>query len=98
MNPRILPLLVSLLLAAASRVAAQERATFANSAGIRMAPIPAGAFRMGQHEREKSFKNPWSAEKDRGADWDEGPVREVKIAHPFFHGRDGGGQCALRAV
>ena len=74
------------LLLAASHVAAQERAGFANSAAIRMAPIPAGAFRMGQEEREKSFKNPWSAEKDRGADWDEAPVREVKITRPFFMG------------
>jgi formylglycine-generating enzyme required for sulfatase activity len=39
---------------------------------------------MGQAERQKSFKNPWSAEKDTGADWDESPVRQVKITHPFF--------------
>ncbi|MEO6789160.1 MAG: formylglycine-generating enzyme family protein, partial [Chthoniobacteraceae bacterium] len=84
MNTRILPLLASLFLASASHVAAEDRAAFANSAGIRMAPIPAGAFRMSQDEREKSFKNSWSAEKDRAADWDEAPVREVKITHPFF--------------
>ena len=41
---------------------------------------------MGQAERQKSFKNPWSAEKDTGADWDETPVRQVKITHPFFMG------------
>ena len=51
-----------------------------------MAAIPAGKFQMGQAEREKSFKNPWSAEKDRGADWDEAPVREVKITHSFLMG------------
>jgi len=41
---------------------------------------------MGQAEREKSFKNPWSTEKDTGADWDEAPVRQVKITHPFLMG------------
>ena len=51
-----------------------------------MTPIPAGTFQMGQAERQKSFKNPWSAEKDTGADWDEAPVRLVKITHPFFMG------------
>ena len=57
-----------------------------NSIGMKMAPIPAGAFQMGQAEREKSYKNPWSAEKDTGADWDESPVRQVKITHPFLMG------------
>jgi len=67
-------------------VGAETPATGTNSVGIRLAPIPAGTFQMGQAEREKSFKNPWSAEKDRGADWDESPVREVKITKPFFMG------------
>ncbi len=57
-----------------------------NSLGITLAPIPAGSFQMGQAERQKSFKNPWSAEKDRGADWDEAPVRQVEIKRPFFMG------------
>jgi hypothetical protein len=39
-----------------------------NSIGITLAPIPAGSFQMGQAERQQSYKNPWSAEKDRGAD------------------------------
>ena len=58
--------------------------SYTNSTGIVMTAIPAGSFQMGQAERQKSFKNPWSAEKDTGADWDEAPVRQVKIAHPFF--------------
>src|SRR4030088_1886916 len=57
-----------------------------NSIGLTLAPIPAGSFQMGQAERQKSFKNPWSAEKDAGADWDEAPVREVRITHPFLMG------------
>ncbi len=57
--------------------------TFANSAGIVMSPIPAGTFQMGQTERQVSFKNPWSLEKDTGADWDEAPVRTVKLTRPF---------------
>src|SRR6266853_253582 len=57
-----------------------------NSIGITLAPIPAGNFQMGQAERQKSFRNPWSAEKDTGADWDEAPVRLVKITHSFFMG------------
>jgi sulfatase modifying factor 1 len=57
-----------------------------NSTGIALAPIPAGSFQMGQTLREKSFKNPWSVEKDTGADWDESPVRQVKITHPFLMG------------
>ncbi len=52
--------------------------------GLIMLPIPAGHFQMGQAARQKSFKNPWSLEKDTGADWDEAPVREVTITHPFF--------------
>jgi formylglycine-generating enzyme len=59
---------------------------YTNSAGIVMSPIPAGSFRMGQAERQKSFKNPWSAEKDTGADWDESPVRQVSITRPFLMG------------
>jgi len=57
-----------------------------HSIGMKLAPIPAGTFQMGQAKREKSFKSPWSAEKDTGADWDETPLREVKITHPFLMG------------
>ena len=49
-----------------------------------MVPIPSGHFQMGQAKRQASFKNPWSLEKDTGADWDEAPVRQVKITHPFL--------------
>jgi len=55
-----------------------------NSIGMKLESIPAGTFQMGQAEREKSYYNPWNAEKDTGADWDESPVREVKITHPFL--------------
>lgn len=57
-----------------------------NSVGITLAPIPAGSFQMGQAQREKSYMNPWSEEKDTGADWDETPLRQVKITHPFLMG------------
>ncbi len=59
---------------------------YTNSAGIVLSSIPAGSFRMGQAERQISFKNPWNAEKDTGADWDEAPVRRVTIMRPFFMG------------
>ncbi|MDR3403295.1 MAG: SUMF1/EgtB/PvdO family nonheme iron enzyme [Chthoniobacter sp.] len=78
--------LLSLFLAATLPSLAETPQSFVNSAGITLNPIPAGSFRMGQAERQKSYKNPWSAEKDTGADWDESPVRQVKIAHPFFLG------------
>ena len=39
---------------------------------------------MGQKERETSYRAPWSVEKDRGADFDEQPVREIEITHPFL--------------
>src|SRR5476651_430397 len=84
MNSNITPRILSLLLAATLPSNAGE--TLANSIGIILAPIPAGSFQMGQAERQKSFKNPWSAEKDTGADWDEAPVRQVKITHPFLMG------------
>jgi len=77
-------LILGLFLAASLRSIGSEG--FTNSAGIALKPIPAGSFQMGQAERQKSFKNPWSAEKDTGADWDEAPVRVVKITHPFFIG------------
>lgn len=38
--------------------------SYTNSLGMTLNPIPAGEFRMGQAEREKSYRNPWSAEKD----------------------------------
>jgi formylglycine-generating enzyme required for sulfatase activity len=76
--------ILSLLIAAHLPSTAGE--TSVNSTGITLAPIPAGSFQMGQAERQKSFKNPWSAEKDTGADWDESPVRQVKITHSFLIG------------
>jgi formylglycine-generating enzyme required for sulfatase activity len=53
---------------------------------MKMKSIRAGTFQMGQAQREKSYKNPWSAQKDTGADWDETPLRQVKITHPFLIG------------
>src|SRR6266436_5033894 len=84
MSIRMPSRILSLFLAAALRSHAGD--AHANTAGITLAPIPAGTFQMGQAERQISFKNPWSAEKDTGADWDEAPVRLVKITHPFFMG------------
>ena len=84
MNSNITPCIFALLLAANLHSLAGE--TRANSIGLTLAPIPAGTFQMGQAERQKSFKNPWNAEKDTGADWDEAPLRQVKITHPFLMG------------
>src|SRR5580698_6032296 len=93
MTAKTLSYFTGLILSAALLAEAQtpsssppRAGSYTNSLGIVMSPIPAGSFRMGQAEREKSFKNPWSAEKDRGADWDEAPVRQVKITHPFLMG------------
>lgn len=60
------------------------RADETNSIGMQMKSIPAGTFQMGQADREKSYMNPWSEEKDTGADWDESPVRQVTITKPFL--------------
>jgi formylglycine-generating enzyme required for sulfatase activity len=76
--------ILSLLLAAALPSHAAE--TLTNSIGITLAPISTGSFQMGQAERQQSYKNPWSAEKDRGADWDETPQRQITITHPFLMG------------
>ena len=54
-----------------------------NSLGMRLIPIPAGEFVMGQDSRQASFRAPWSIEKDRGADWDEQPAHRVKIGTGF---------------
>jgi len=59
MSIKTIPCSLSLLLAATLPVLAGAGDT--NSIGIHLAPIPAGSFPMGQAEREKSFKNPWSA-------------------------------------
>lgn len=82
MRSTITPHFLCLLLATYLPCKADEART--NSIGITLAPIPAGSFQMGQAERQKSFKNPWSAEKDTGADWDETPVRHVTITRPFL--------------
>jgi sulfatase modifying factor 1 len=84
MNPKRIPCLLASWLTAALLSHAEEVRT--NSIGLTLAPIPAGTFQMGQAERQKSYKNPWSPEKDTGADWDEAPVREVKITHAFSMG------------
>src|SRR5580698_7203870 len=93
MTPRTCSYFIALFFCAALGAEAQTPASTSpragshtNSAGIVMSPIPAGSFRMGQAERQKSFKNPWSPEKDTGADWDEAPVRQVKITHLFLMG------------
>ena len=80
----MIPCILSLFFAATLPSYAGE--VRANSIGVILAPIPAGSFQMGQTDRQKSFKNPWSLEKDTGADWDETPVRQVKITRPFFMG------------
>ncbi|EIP96782.1 hypothetical protein OpiT1DRAFT_01206 [Opitutaceae bacterium TAV1] len=54
-----------------------------NSVGMTMLSIPAGRFLMGQEERQTTYLHPITAEKDRGADWDELPVREVEISENF---------------
>ena len=84
MSAKVTPPILCLFLVATLRSLGGEGYT--NSAGIVMNPIPAGSFQMGQAERQKSFKNPWNAEKDTGADWDEAPVRQVKITHSLFMG------------
>src|ERR1700722_10878582 len=93
MTAKTLSYFTGLILSAALLAEAQtpsssppRAGSYPNSVGIVMSPIPAGSFRMGQAERQKSFKNPWSAEKDTGADWDESPVRQVSITRPFFMG------------
>ena len=59
---------------------------FTNSIGLRLVPVAAGEFTMGQDARLASFRSPWSVEKDRGADWDETPAHPVKIGRAFFIG------------
>jgi formylglycine-generating enzyme required for sulfatase activity len=73
-----------LVFLALAGLAATARADAPNSIGLQMMPIPAGTFQMGQADREKSYMNPWSEEKDTGADWDEAPVRQVTITKPFL--------------
>jgi formylglycine-generating enzyme required for sulfatase activity len=55
-----------------------------NSVGMTLVEIPAGHFLMGQEQRQTTYLAPWSAEKDRGADWFEQPVHKVEISRPFL--------------
>ncbi len=75
---------MALLLVGGLALHGRDSADETNSIGMVLKPIPAGAFEMGQAEREKSYSSPWSAEKDTGADWDEFPVRKVTITKPFL--------------
>lgn len=89
MNAQLPPFILCCSLAVVWSVAAEapsSKIAYTNSVGLEMKPIPAGSFQMGQAERQKTFRNPWNMEKDTGADWDESPVRQVKITHPFFMG------------
>jgi formylglycine-generating enzyme required for sulfatase activity len=86
LSSSIITLFLIATLSAAAQPTASPSESFKNSVGMTMNPIPAGSFQMGQAEREKSYKSPWSPEKDTGADWDESPVRQVKISHSFFMG------------
>jgi formylglycine-generating enzyme required for sulfatase activity len=53
----------------------------ANSIGMKLVRIDAGAFTMGQGETPPASRAEWNSR-----DWDEAPAHRVKISKPFFMG------------
>ncbi len=71
---------VALAMTAAAN--AQPPAAFVDSVGLRMLPIAAGSFRMGEENATpSSLGGPTGA--DHG-DWDETPAHRVTLTHPFL--------------
>ena len=57
-----------------------------NSLGMRLVPVPAGSFTMGQSGPPTDYKLLKHPDKFDDADWDERPTHEVKISAPFHIG------------
>lgn len=78
---KTIPLFLAAMISAATASSAPE--AFTNSLGMRMVPIPAGTFRMGETNPTpgKIFE---VAGYLRKGDWDEHPVHEVTISKPFY--------------
>jgi formylglycine-generating enzyme required for sulfatase activity len=61
--------------------------SIANSIGMRLVKIPAGAFLMGNHEASEEMPKSFPQyEADRFQLNDEYPVHKVRITHPFYMG------------
>jgi formylglycine-generating enzyme required for sulfatase activity len=72
------------LLTLSGAVAPVRNGSSVNSVGMTMLPIPVGTFQMGQEKRNLDYGWHCSVEIDQGADWDELPVRQVKVTRPFL--------------
>ncbi len=74
--------LLAAALAAALPAARAQPAAFVNSAGLRLLPIPAGSFTMGETQPvPASLQGPPSG---GAGDWDEHPAHRVTLTRPFF--------------
>ncbi len=62
---------------------AAEPNTLVNSIGMKMVPIPAGSFVMGQDGPAADYRMTKHPEKFNDADWDERPAHKVNISAPF---------------
>lgn len=75
------PTLLIVLAAGIQPIFAAEE--FVNSIGIKMMPVPAGAFDMGESNPTPSNEFDVAQYLKRG-DWDEHPVHRVTISNPFY--------------
>ena len=80
------PAIVAVALSWFATDEAQAAEAITNSLGMRLVPVPAGSFTMGQAGPPTDYKLLKHPDKFDDADWDERPTREVKIAAPFHIG------------
>ena len=66
-----------------SLAAAEPAAPIVNSLGMKLAPIPAGKFQMGQDGPPSDYQFIKHPDKFDDADWDERPAHEAAITRPF---------------
>jgi formylglycine-generating enzyme required for sulfatase activity len=66
--------------------AAEPQQPIINSVGMKLLPIPAGKFRMGQQGPQSDYQLVTNPDRSGDADWDERPEHEVTVSRLFHLG------------
>ena len=74
--------------------AADAQASLTNSIGMKLVPVAAGSFVMGQDGPEADYRMVKHPAKFDDADWDEKPAHKVILSNAFYMGANSYGQAA----